>query len=87
MAHINTPLSKVHKELKFLTLLGRHLLNIHCYSFKAFSDPIVFRGSQSWKRNEKASSHALVALEQNQNLWVTKFRVAHSQDRQFVGID
>jgi hypothetical protein len=53
MAHITTPLSKVDKELNFLTLLGRHLFNIHCYSFKAFLDSIVFRGSQSWKRNER----------------------------------
>lgn len=34
----STPLSKVHKELNFLTLLGRHLMNKHCSNFITFSD-------------------------------------------------
>jgi hypothetical protein len=40
-------------------------MNKHCSNFKAFSDLIVFTSSQSSKKNEKASSNALEALEQN----------------------
>jgi hypothetical protein len=86
MAHIVTPISKVHEEFNFLTLLDSCLLNKHYSSLKVFSDPIVFIGSQSWKRNEKANSHALVAVEQNQNLWVINSRVTHSQDKQSIGM-
>jgi hypothetical protein len=63
MTHIVTPLRKVQRELNFLTLLGRCLMNNHCSNFKTFLNLIVFRGSQSSKKNEKASSHALIALE------------------------